>query len=316
MGKNIVICCDGTGNQFSKSNTNIVEIYRLVENNTERQIAYYDPGVGTMTDKARGYAFGYGLQDNIEDAYRYLMNNYRPNDKIFLFGFSRGAFTVRCLAGMIYKCGLLFRGSDNLVQYASQTYNTKNNDDLAQGFKKTFAQDVPIYFIGVFDTVASLGWVYGRKNFFDDSLNHDVRYGYHALAIDEKRRKFYPSLWDESQKTANQTIEQVWFAGVHSDIGGSYDDNRSAKITLKWMLEKAIACEDKLLIDHTEFAKILCDSSAPLHDSFTWKWWALGSKVREIPENSLIHKSVLERKENPVNKYNPQNLPRKYRTVE
>jgi len=316
VSKNIVICCDGTGNQFSKSNTNIVEIYRLVENNTERQIAYYDPGVGTMTDKARGYAFGYGLQDNIEDAYRYLMNNYRTDDKIFLFGFSRGAFTVRCLAGMINKCGLLFRGSDNMIQYSSQMYNTRNNDDLAQGFKKTFAQDVPIYFIGVFDTVASLGWVYGRKNYFDDSLNHDISYGYHALAIDEKRSKFYPSLWDESRKSANQTIEQVWFAGVHSDIGGSYEDNRSAKITLKWMLEKAIACENKLLIDDVEFAKISCDSSAPLHDSFTWKWWALGEKVRKIPENSLIHKSVFERKANPDNKYNPSNLPKTYREVE
>ena len=308
MNKNIVICCDGTGDQFSENNTNIVEIYRLVENNIEPQIAYYDPGVGTLKDKLFGYAFGYGLKSNIEDAYRYLMNNYHPGDKVFLFGFSRGAFTVRCLAGMIHKCGLLFRGSDNQIPYASKIYNTRNNNTLAQKFKLTFAQDVPIHFIGVFDTVASLGWIYGWRNYFDDTLNHNVNHGYHALSIDEKRRKFYPSLWNASKKANNQVIKQIWFAGVHSDIGGSYENNGLAKITLKWMLENAADCG--LLVDNSELAKISYDSSAPMHNSYTLEWKLLGKTIRIIPENSFIHKSVFERIENKNCKYSPKNLPK------
>ncbi len=309
MSKNIIICCDGMGNQFSSSNTNIAEIYRLAANNTKEQIAYYDPCVGKWGGNA-GYALGYGLQTNIEDAYRYLMNNYLYGDKIFMFGFSRGAFTVRCLAGMIHKCGLLFKGNNNLVPYVSKIYNSSDNDTLTQDFKTTSAQEIPIHFIGVFDTVASLGWIYDYKNFFDDTIHTNVRYGYHALAIDEKRNKFYPSLWDESEKADSQTIEikQVWFAGVHSDIGGNYPEDGLAKITLKWMLEKAIACE-LLLANEDEHAKIPYEPAAPMHESFTWNWKPFGKKIRAIPENAIIHKSVFERKDNPKCNYNPSNIP-------
>jgi uncharacterized protein (DUF2235 family) len=256
---------------------------------------------------------GYGLQTNIEDAYRYLMNNYRPGDKIFLFGFSRGAFTARCLAGMIHKCSLLFKGSNNLVSHAYKIYNSSNNDAASMDFKTNFAQDIPIHFIGVFDTVASLVWIYDFKNFFDDTIHPNVCYGYHALAIDEKRNKFSPSLWDESEKDDSQTLEikQVWFADAHSDVGGNYPEDGLAQITLKWMLGKAVNC-DLLLANQNEHAQIPYEPTAPLHDSFTWNWRLFGKKVRAIPDNAIIHKSVLERKSDSKCNYNPDNLPQVY----
>jgi len=317
MGKNIVICCDGTGNQFSQNNTNIVEIFSLVKNNSPEQVAYYDPGVGTwgtLKDKLKGYVFGWGLQINIEDAYRYLMNNCRPDDRIFLFGFSRGACTVRCLANMIHKCGLLFRGSNNLVRYASKIYNGQHNESLAAEFKNTFSQNIPVYFIGIFDSVSALGLIYGRNNSFDEKLSHEVCYGCHALAVDEKRRKFYSSLWDESGKQENQTIEQVWFPGVHSDVGGGYDEDELAQIPLKWMLTKATAC-GLLLKDPHAMEAIPQNAAAKIHNSLSWHWMFMGKKERKIPENALIHESVFARRNNPDCAYHPKNFPKNFQIV-
>ncbi len=162
--KNIVICCDGTGNEYGKNNTNVVDLYTLALKN-ERQIAFYDPGVGTGgweyeesgSLKAKSdQATGEGLQKNVEDAYRILMDCYEEGDKVYLFGFSRGAFTVRALGGMIYKCGLLRADNDNLLEYASKIYNTAGDDDIARSFKATFCRPCPVYCIGVWDTVDSL----------------------------------------------------------------------------------------------------------------------------------------------------------------
>lgn len=171
--KNIVICCDGTGNEYGPNNTNVVKLYKSVIRDAE-QIAFYDPGVGTISFLSRelgrqvgillGKALGMGLQQNIEDAYRYLMDRYRTGDKVFLFGFSRGAFTVRALAGMLRKCGLLQKGNNNLIPYASKIYNKPNNQDIATGFKETYCRECKPYFIGVWDTVGSMGWFWG-KNF-------------------------------------------------------------------------------------------------------------------------------------------------------
>ena len=145
--KNIAICCDGTGNEFGQNNTNVVETYLALDKDDD-QIAYYDPGVGTggweyheergelraMGDKATGY----GLQKNVEDAYRFLVDHYEEGDCVYLFGFSRGAFTARSLAGMVFKCGLLRAGHDNLVEYASKIYNTEDNAEVAAGFLEAF----------------------------------------------------------------------------------------------------------------------------------------------------------------------------------
>ena len=320
--KNIVICCDGTGNEYGPNNTNVVKLYQAVIRDKE-QIAFYDPGVGTFNFLGRvlgrrvgillGQAFGAGLQQNVEDAYRYLMDRYQTGDQVFLFGFSRGAYTVRALAGMLHKCGLLQKGSNNLIPYASKIYNKPNNAGIASGFRKTYCHDCTPYFIGVWDTVGSMGWLWGKK-FFDTTFHEDVTYGYHAISVDEKRKKFPVSLWDEERKRAHQTIEQVWFPGVHSDVGGWYIETGLSDIALKWMLDNAKdkglrlkdGWVDKLNPNHTDL----------IHESRTGLWRVWCPAVREIPESAKIHKSVFDRMNDGQTNYQPQNLPANYTVME
>ena len=320
--KNIVICCDGTGNEYGHNNTNVVETYILAVKDAS-QVVYYDPGVGTggweyhegsgkLTSLA-DQATGYGLQKNVEDAYRYLMGCYEKGDRVYLFGFSRGAFTVRSLAGMLYKCGLLGAGAGNLVEYASKVYNTPKNAVIARGFRKTFGRACPVYFIGVWDTVASLALNAG-KLFHDAKLNPEVVHGFHALAIDERRNDFPPFLWDEHRVRTNQTIEQVWFAGVHADVGGGYGERGLSNIALRWMLGKAVACGMRL--EEDRLADRVGNPHDKLHQSFAGFWIFRGDEVREIPTGAKIHKSVFERRDDPKNDYQPDNLPAKYQKVE
>src|SRR5690349_17016475 len=159
MSKNIIICCDGTGNQFGEVNSNVVKLFTMLDKSASDQVAFYDPGVGTMSDpnvitpwskyfsKLLGLAFGRGLMRNITDAYSYLMEHYEVGDRIFLFGFSRGAFTARALAGMIYKVGILEKGCQNLIPYALRTYRisySRKNKGIASQFKATYSRDVKI----------------------------------------------------------------------------------------------------------------------------------------------------------------------------
>ena len=181
--KNIVICCDGTGNEYGKNNTNVVETYGLAKKSST-QIAYYDPGVGTggwtydeESGKLRAFTdqgTGSGLQKNVNDAYRYLMEVYEEQDHIFLFGFSRGAFTVRSLAGMLHKVGLLERNADNHLEYAAKIYNRRTNARVAAGFRATFSRPAPVHFIGVWDTVESLVLNEGKR-WADARLNRRSR---------------------------------------------------------------------------------------------------------------------------------------------
>lgn len=319
--KNIVICCDGTGNEYGSNNTNVVKLYQSVIRDAT-QVAFYDPGVGTFSFLGRelgrragillGKAFGAGLQQNIEDAYRYLMDRYEIGDNVFLFGFSRGAYTVRALAGMLNKCGLLQKGSNNLLPYASKIYNTPNNKEIPAGFKETFCHDCMPYFIGVWDTVGSMGWIWGKR-FFDTTLHEGVTYGYHAISVDEKRKKFSVSLWDETKKRPHQTIEQVWFPGVHSDVGGWYAETGLSDIALTWMLESA---EQKgLLLKRGWAEKLKPDPAGPIHESRTGFWRIWPESVRRIPEFAKIHKSVVDRMKNRQINYQPQNLPDNYKVV-
>ncbi|MFQ5881513.1 MAG: DUF2235 domain-containing protein [Candidatus Methylomirabilales bacterium] len=320
MPKNIVLCCDGTGNEYGQNNTNVVHLYELLIRDLG-QIAFYDPGVGTFDFLGRkvgkkvgillGKGFGIGLQQNIEDAYEYLMNRFEPEDKLYLFGFSRGAFTVRALAGMLNKCGLLQKGSKNLIPYASKIYNTRDNDDIAAGFKETYCHECKPYFMGVWDTVASLGYFYGRR-FFDATLNHDVTYGYQAVAIDEKRKKFPISLWDETKKAGHQTIEQVWFAGVHSDVGGWYDERDLSDIALQWMLEKAESKGLKLKGGWRK--KLNLNPTGVIHESRKGFWRLWRPAPREIPDGAPIHQSVIARINDNKSGYSPK-LPATFATV-
>ena len=320
--KNIVICCDGTGNEYGHNNTNVVDTYLLVEKD-EGQAAYYDPGVGTggweyqegnKSLRAVGdMATGHGLQENVEDAYRYLMGSYEDGDRVYLFGFSRGAFTVRSVAGMLFKCGLVDAGHGNLVDYATKIYNTADNDDIARGFRETFGRDCPVHFIGVWDTVESLVLNAGKR-FHDATLNPDVAFGYHAMAIDEKRRDFAPFPWGEANAADGQTIEQVWFAGCHSDVGGWFDERGLSDIALHWMLDKAVACGLRVKTD--ELAARRPDAHDKLHQSFSGFWKMRGSRTRTITEGARIHSSVFERMDNPAASYQPRNLPGEYLVVE
>jgi len=304
--KNIVICSDGTGNEYGENNTNVVETYSILKRSSA-QIAFYDPGVGTggwkymegkeqsedtlrsLSDKATGD----GLQNNVNDAYAFLMETYEPGDKIFLFGFSRGAFTVRSLAGMLYKVGLLPADNDNLIEYAAKLYNIEGNTDIARGFKETFSQSCPVHFIGVWDTVSSLVMNAGKR-WHNSFLNPEVKSGYHAMAIDERRKDFPPCPWDESGLAPGQTIEQVWFAGVHADVGGWYDERGLANMSLHWMLENAVA----RIPNHND----------TLHKSLSGLWRIRGTHIRKITKESKVHGSVFERRRRSANKYHPKNL--------
>ena len=318
--KNIVICCDGTGNEYGRNNTNVVETYAHVEKDRE-QVAYYDPGVGTggweyhegaraklraMNDQATGT----GLQRNVEDAYRRLMQCHEPGDRVFLFGFSRGAFTVRSLAGMLHKCGLLRAGHENLLAYASRIYNTEGDDaGVAAGFRHTFARPCPVELIGVWDTVESLAMNAGKR-WHDRRLNPEVKFGYHALAIDERRSDFEPCPWEEDGDAAaeGQTIEQMWFAGVHSDVGGWYEERGLANVALHWMLAKAAA--RGLRVDRAGLAERRPDPHDRLHRSVSGLWRARPSRAREIPAGARVNRSVIERLESSRVDYRPKNLPR------
>ena len=315
MPKNIVICCDGTGNQFGENPTNVLKLFQRVLKAPGRQVAFYDPGVGTSGSnmlvtyigrkvaKLAGGALGYGITRNIEDAYRYLMDQFDEGDQVYIFGFSRGAFTARALAGMLCKVGLLHRARWNLVSFASHM-NRQGDDKTAAGFKEVFSRPCDPHFVGVWDTVKSVG-LFVWRGFETATLNPRIAHGYHALAIDERRSNFKPTLWDEPA-AQNQTIEQVWFAGVHSDVGGYYDEAELSDIALRWMLRKAVVFG--LELTKPGFAGEKDVHAEELHESLLWYWRIFGWGRRKIPAGANIHISVQKRLQE-VKKYRPPNLP-------
>jgi len=201
------------------------------------------------------------------------------------------------------KCGLLPRGSDNQIPYATKINLGRGNEEIAARFKKIFCRECKPEFIGVWDTVSSLGHLVPLHSFSDNILNPDVRAGYHAIAIDEKRKKFQVSLWDESVVGIGQTIEQVWFPGVHSDIGGYYDERDLSDITALWMLDRAQSCGLKLHVDWQE--SFSPDHEGHMHNSRTLFWKAWRPFQRPIPENAKIHTSVRTRMANAALNYRP-----------
>ncbi|MGD8306227.1 MAG: DUF2235 domain-containing protein, partial [Ignavibacteria bacterium] len=233
------------------------------------------------------------------------------DDYVYLFGFSRGAFTVRALAGMIHKCGMLQKGSNNLVRYATRMYR-KGSPETAAGFKKTFSRECRPHFIGVWDTVKSVGMFV--QNFPNTKLNPDVNIGIHAVSIDERRRKFKPNLWDElhDPEDHRQFIRQVWFAGVHSDVGGFYKEHGLSDCALKWVIDEAKA--QGLIISQNEYEKIQENPADKLHNSLLPFWWILGWITRKINEGAFIHKTVFERMDK-RKEYNPKNLPDKEKVI-
>lgn len=335
MPKNIVVCCDGTGGEYGLHKSNVVRLYAALTRNTREQLAFYDPGVGALTGPAvlseplrmartaLGLGFAYGIGKNIRDAYRYLMQVYEQGDQIYLFGWSRGAYAARALAGMIHKCGLLFPHNDNLIPYAQKVYLHSSTGRVSNGFRKTFAQRCTIRFLGLWDTVSSVGWVYDPMTMPHTAENKSVQVVRHAVSIHERRCYYRQNLWRTSP---GQDVKEVWFAGDHSDVGGSYPERESglSQLSLAWMLREARA--HGLLVDETRLAKLLPtrppkdpddpippDALGPVHDKLRGAWWLpellpklyrdgrdgyrrklrfpLG-EARFIPEGVVLHASV------------------------
>ncbi len=307
MSKNIIICLDGTWNKPDEediaisSESNVKILYDLCLNEKDTQITYYDKGIGTKWyDKTIGGVFGVGLSENIRQAYHKLSKTFEKNDKVFIFGFSRGAYTARSLAGMIYKCGLLpsTKATENNVEKVYERYEDENTAELkAKNIK------CPIRMIGVWDTVGALGipglflkntkkLIDQKLEFHDTKLNNEIRAAYHAVAIDEQRKSFKPTLWDESKKFKNQIVEQVWFAGVHSDVGGGYSERYQSNIALKWMLKKAKKHGLKLVHNYDELSR-------PIHKSYK-KTFGPKAKRKVVVTKKIkpkVHSSVLKKME-------------------
>lgn len=271
--RRLILCLDGTWNSNDKSDkiTNVVKLLRSIPGvaaDGTSQILYYGRGVGTSRgEKLAGGFSGFGLDEKIIDAYRFLGNNYQPGDEIYLFGFSRGAYTARSLAGLIQLAGILH--STCLGQQLDDILRIRRTKQSTEQ-KQTAIANIPgigryanvsIKCIGVWDTVGSLGipgeWA-RHKSFSSRWYFHDVRLGpkvevaLHALAIDEKRPAFPPTLWEKPLNQPlppGQIVEQVWFAGVHSNIGGSYADSRLSDITLDWMVKRLRAHTDLEVTD-------------------------------------------------------------------
>lgn len=273
--RRLVLCLDGTWNSNDKSDTitNVVKLMRLIPcigADGISQIVYYDRGVGTgRGERLAGGFSGKGLDDKIIDAYRFLGNNYHPGDEIYLFGFSRGAYTARSLAGLIDMAGVIHPSC--LGEHFDELLTIRRSDRTQQLKREAIAaisglrrhEPAPIQCIGVWDTVGSLGipgdWARhksfaSRWYFHNVHLGPHVKVALHALAIDEKRPAFPPTLWEKPTNQPlppGQVVEQVWFAGVHSNIGGSYKDSRLSDITLDWMIKRLRAHTGLTIADVT-----------------------------------------------------------------
>jgi len=271
--KRIITCSDGTWNKPGAKydgkcvETNVQRIFEAIcktttepDGNTIHQVKYYDEGIGaagSWWSRMIDGATGRGIDDNIKQIYEFIVWNYEPGDELYLFGFSRGSYTARSLAGLIRNCGILKNNDLRLIDEAYNIYRDKKNGSygpngaLAVRFREKYCHPLErIKFIGVWDTVGELGipargfqWYNKRYQFHDTTLSSLIENAYHALAIDEHRNNFKPTLWTKSDKVTfghvPQVMEQTWFAGVHSNIGGGYPDMGLSDITLEWMIENA-----------------------------------------------------------------------------
>lgn len=335
MKKRIIICCDGTWNEPEnikdevKVPTNILKTVRAVtpfdEKNNITQVIFYNEGVGTgsigLADRMIGGGLGAGISANIQSAYRFLANNYRQGDEIFLFGFSRGAYTARSLSGMLEEIGLLDKTDLRYVPEAYEYYHIEPDKRIESKFHNLL-EDLPrqspkVKFLGVFDTVGSLGvptpilgriqnwagqkWRLFRVGFHDCSLSKSVDYAYQALALDEHRGPFRPAIWDKLN--GQIAVQQVWFSGVHSNIGGGYPDCGISDTAMKWLMNRAMECGlamDKNYID----TRIKPDPLGKLEDSYSMGYKIL-ERLRVKPHQrivgehlgmgEMIHESVLKR---------------------
>jgi uncharacterized protein (DUF2235 family) len=338
--KRIITCSDGTWNKPNETfkgkpvQTNVQKIFESICNSDDRQIAqikFYDEGIGaegSWFSRRLDGATGKGIDDNILSAYKFILWNYEPNDELYLFGFSRGAYTARSLAGLIRNCGILKNNDLSLIKEAYRIYRnhdavTDPNGKEAVAFKEKYSYfKLRIKFIGVWDTVGALGipsrwfqWYNNTKyQFHDTKLSSITDYAYHALAIDEKRKNFTPTLWEKSDKVLSgevlQVMQQVWFPGVHSNVGGGYPDQGLSDVTLAWMVNNAkkagLGFEKKYLEDHLK-----PNVAGTLYNSKNFPFSLLPDYLRPVCKNPLANEAVsaaARERMKLVNNYNPENL--------
>jgi uncharacterized protein (DUF2235 family) len=324
--KRIIICSDGTWNKPEEDltkdyPTNVLKFSRAIKPVDDKGIAqtvFYDWGIGSYHDKVGGGGFGAGLDKNIMDGYRYIVHNYDEGDEIFLFGFSRGAYTVRCLAGLINNCSVLKKEHDNQINEAYKLYknpNEKPDGAVSQEFRSKFSvnQKTPVHFVGVWDTVGALGlpksifgFIQDKHLFYDNKIGSIIKTARHALSIDELRKDFEPTIWEQDYHKLVD-LKQVWFAGVHSDVGGSYppDENGHvlSDIPMMWMKKEA---EKQHLQFQPHIEKVQLNPLAKQNKEDGIIYKMLGLKKRTIVPETYLHVSVKERYDKM--KYNPKNL--------
>jgi uncharacterized protein (DUF2235 family) len=279
--RRLIVCFDGTWNT-PEDNTNVLRLYQAVsdaQSGTPEQLKFYDSGVGTdRGSRFEGGLFGYGLDQNILQGYVWLCQNFEPSGsgpgdalnssyatgpEIYVFGFSRGAFTARSLTGLITRCGLVKRDKlaglksekegrqSEIVRDAWRRYRDQGQaaSEAASEFRRQNSHAVKVKFVGVWDTVGALGvptlttaaLAIRTKSlrFHDLRLSPIVEHAYHALAIDEHRADFNAALWDGCTPEQKSTVEQRWFPGAHANVGGGYEDDRLCDLSLNWIVQKA-----------------------------------------------------------------------------
>ena len=312
MSKNIVIFSDGTGQEGGKrQNTNVYKLFNMCEDRTDSQITFYDRGLGTGWRKFTGNAFGAGISKNIKECYTFIFDHYNAGDQVFLFGFSRGATTVRSLSNFVHMFGILPKSRPELIDQAYDIYKkTKTRETEAQKFiKRHHNMWAKIRFLGVWDTVAALGvplkgvnvvleQVFGLQHKFQNlGMDKSIVHGRHALAIDDERKTFHPVLWDAGIEDY-QTVEQVWFCGMHTDVGGGYPEQELSDIPLKWMMDEAV--KKGLLIYPKHKVEMHPDPDGKMHDSRGGKLDRLYKRrIRQWDSakhgRPVVHHSVLKR---------------------
>lgn len=336
--KRLVVCCDGTWNELSRYPTNVAKLAQSVKpfaqttDSHEKiaQIVYYQPGLGTKWyDRIPGGAFGWGIDYNIQQAYEFLCFNYEPGDEIYLFGFSRGAYTARSLAGMIYCSGLLKRNWIGKIEQAYALYRdrhdeTKPSRKLATDFRSSYGvhidgdNQIPITLLGCWDTVGSLGIpnlshllplnevINQRYRFHDHQLNRKIQTALHAVAIDERRKVFDVTPMEKSPNNRHQIVRQVWFPGGHGCVGGGTPQHRGlSDNALRWIVESI--ADLKLGLEFNPLNDQMIDPTIDF-DATPGMFGLAGLHDRPIsPDFWVLHESVkqrwLRRKD-----YRPENL--------
>ncbi|HYD82975.1 MAG TPA: DUF2235 domain-containing protein, partial [Opitutus sp.] len=331
----LVVCCDGTWNTPDQEEyelpapTNVLRLYNALalSDGFSPQYKYYHPGVGTegsFLKRTAGGMYGAGLAENVQSAYAWLARHYKAGDKIYLFGFSRGAFTVRCLGGMLSRCGILdLRNAvdpfpdevpsalpvgeawKRVGTAYEKGYRERKDDWRDASWELSAPPGVAIELIGVWDTVGALGipndlallnlldrpkaW-----SFHDTTLGQNVHYARHAIAMDEMRASFTPTLWTDTTGRplhdrspaadgGPARVRQVFFPGVHSDVGGGYYERGLAEGALQWMIEESAALPGGLVFEPKSTAQLAPDVRAPLHNSLRGIFKLLKTRPRNLP---------------------------------